>query len=245
MVAVPVAVCPLPLAVAVIVHAPVFRGAVNSPPPDIVPHEAAQLAPALAVNCCVAASSTVALVGEMVKAAGGVVTVSKAFCVYLGDIAAVATIMHWLPTGALAINNPAALIDPQLDVHVTDVFAVNCCAVPCAVLTVVGLTVIGEITFAVAEAVRPPPCVAVIVHTMGKSGAVKSPFDEIVPQSLVHVVEPVDVNCCVPFSVTVTCVGEILSATTFGAQHTLKAARKRHRARHIVSRINIPQLQLR
>ena len=127
----------------------------------------------------------------------------------------------------------------------TGISAVNCCAAPCGVFAAAGLTAIGEITFAVAEAVRPPPCVAVIVHTMGKSGALKSPLDEIVPQSLVHVVEPVDVNCCVPFSATVTCVGEILSATKFGAQNTLKTARRRIWAFHILSRIKVPQLQLR
>jgi hypothetical protein len=74
-----VALVPLPF-VAVTVQEPVVAGAVYSPDVLIEPQEAAHVAAADAVNCCVAPTFTVALVGEIEKAVDEVmVAVVEAF----------------------------------------------------------------------------------------------------------------------------------------------------------------------
>jgi len=53
-------------AVAVILQAlPCVVGAVNSPVPEMLPHEAAQVTAVLAVNCCVCPAGVLALAGEI------------------------------------------------------------------------------------------------------------------------------------------------------------------------------------
>ena len=49
------------------VHTPCVDGAVNKPVPEMVPHDAAQVTAALAVNCCVWPWAVVALAGVIVK----------------------------------------------------------------------------------------------------------------------------------------------------------------------------------
>lgn len=56
-----------PEGVAVIVQDPAVRGAVKSPVMSIEPQLAVQVALPLAVNCCVAPSLTVAVVGDIVN----------------------------------------------------------------------------------------------------------------------------------------------------------------------------------
>src|ERR1700692_2767189 len=99
--------------------------------------------------------------------------VSDAKAVYAGVPVAIASMVHFDPALALAVNNPAVLIDPHDALHVTAAFAVNCCVCPCAVAAVAGVIVMGEVTAAVVLALPAPVVdVAVTVHEPGASGAV-------------------------------------------------------------------------
>jgi hypothetical protein len=81
--------------------------------------------------------------------------------------------LHFDPAAPLAVNNPAALIDPHVALHVTAALAVNCCVWPCTVEADAGVMLIGEVTAAVVLALPPPVVeVAVIVHGPASSGAV-------------------------------------------------------------------------
>src|ERR1035441_4108520 len=76
--------------------------------------------------------------------------------------------------------------------------------------------VMGEVTVAVAVAVRavPSAAVAVMVQEPGVSGAVKSPVPALmVPQDAVKVAGSLAVNCGFAFSATLTWVGETVMGT--------------------------------
>jgi hypothetical protein len=80
---------PPPVGVAVTVQEPGASGGVNSPAAEIVPHVADHVAGWVAVNSCVAASLTVAALGDTVNTFGNPI-VSVAAAVYAGPLAAVA-----------------------------------------------------------------------------------------------------------------------------------------------------------
>ena len=93
---------PVPLvAVAVTVQGPGSSGAVYSPPDVTLPQLAVKFAALVVVNCCVAPSVTVGLIGEIAKVPA--VVVSEAKAVYAGDPVAIASILHVDPTAPLAV----------------------------------------------------------------------------------------------------------------------------------------------
>lgn len=56
---------------------------------------------------------------------------------------------------------------PHFAVHVTGMFAVNCCVFPCGVFADVGVMVIGEVTVTLAVALPLPlVALAVTVHVV-------------------------------------------------------------------------------
>jgi hypothetical protein len=73
-----------------------------------------------------------------------------------------------VPTAAVAVNSPEAVIDPHAAVQVTGALAVNCCVWPCGVVADTGVITMGETTFTLAVALPLPfVAVAVIVQTLG------------------------------------------------------------------------------
>ena len=85
-----VAALPPAVGVAVTVHEPGTRGAVYKPPLVTVPQFADHVAPALALNCCVAPSLTDAVEGDTVNPPDEDPIVSFAVAVYAVPLAAVA-----------------------------------------------------------------------------------------------------------------------------------------------------------
>jgi len=92
-----------------------------------VPHVAAKIAAALAVNCCVVPTVRLGLTGEIenVLVDGGPI-LSYPYTVYFGPELAVPWTVQYLPAGALAVKRPPAVMEPQAAVHVTGALAVNC-----------------------------------------------------------------------------------------------------------------------
>jgi hypothetical protein len=159
---------PLPfVAVAVTVQLVLaYSGAFKRPVEEIVPQFFVHVAAELAVNCWVAFSWTVAVPGEMEKPVDvGAVIVSNVYAVYFTVPVAIAWIVQFVPTVPLAVYSPLELMVPHLAVHVTGIFAVNCCVFPCGVFADVGEMVIAEITVTLALTL-PLPLVAfaVTVH---------------------------------------------------------------------------------
>lgn len=104
-------------------------------------------------------------------------------------------------------------MEPQPAVHVTGALALNCCVCPCGVVAETGVITIGETTVTLAVPLPLPfVAVAVIVQTLGYSGALKSPVDEIVPHVVAHVDAVLAENCCVTPSFTVTEAGDTVVA---------------------------------
>jgi hypothetical protein len=120
-----VALVPLPF-VAVTVQEPVVEGAVYSPDVLIEPQEAAHVAAADAVNCCVPPTFTVALVGEIVKAAEVMVAVVEAFWPPLVAVA----VMVQEPVVAGAVKSPEVLMDPHDAAQLAAALAENCTVPP-------------------------------------------------------------------------------------------------------------------
>ena len=123
--------------------------------------------------------------------------------------------MQLVPTVPLAVYRPVELMVPHFAVHVTGMFAVNCCVCPCGVFADGGVITIGDTTVT-AAATLPLPLVAVAVTlqvVLGYSGALKRPAVETDPHVVVHVDGVLAVNCFVAFSETVADVGEIVTAT--------------------------------
>ena len=75
---------------------------------------------------------------------------------------AIASIVQLVPTVPLAVYSPLALIVPHFAIHVTGMFAVNCCVFPCGVFADVGVMVIGDVTVIFALTL-PLPLVAFAV----------------------------------------------------------------------------------
>jgi hypothetical protein len=158
------------LFVAVTVQEAVVEGAVKSPDVLIEPHDAAHVAAADAVNCCVAPTFTVALVGDIVKAADVTVT----WAVALVPLLFVAVTVQE-PVVEGAVNSPDVLIEPHDAAHVAAADAVNCCVAPTFTEALVGEIekVEAEVIVAVVEAFWPPlVAVAVMVQEPVVAGAV-------------------------------------------------------------------------
>jgi hypothetical protein len=136
----------------------------KSPDEETVPQVFVQVEAVLAVNCCVAPSFTVALMGLSVKAPPvvGAVIVSKPYAVYCGAVVAMASMVQLEPAVPLAVYNPVELMVPHFAVQVTGMLAENCCVLPWGVLADDGVITIGETTLTVAVAL-PLPLVAVAV----------------------------------------------------------------------------------
>ena len=146
-----------------IVHDEGLDGAVNRPVDEMAPQEAVKVAPLLAVNCRVAPSVMVGDKGLMVKLVDtGAVIESYPYAVYFTVPVAMASMVQLVPTGPLALYRPLALMVPHLAVHVTDMFAVNCCVCPCGVFADVGVITIADTTVTLAV-LLPLPLVAVAV----------------------------------------------------------------------------------
>jgi hypothetical protein len=111
---------------------------------------------------------------------------------------------------------------PQLDAQLTALFAVNCRVCPGGVVAIEGDIDRGEVMLALAVAICPLPSVAVTEQEVAMKGAVKRPVLETLPQEVDHFAAALAVNFCVAFSVTVTCVGEMLSANRHGSKGKLK-----------------------
>jgi hypothetical protein len=127
---------------------------------------------------------------------------------------AIPSMVQLEPTAALAVNRPPVVMDPHLAVQVTGALAVNCWVFPCGVLAETGDMVMGEtiVTLAVAA---PLPLVAVAVTVqvvVGYKGALSKPAVEIEPHVVVHLDAVLAVNCWVAFSLTVTVLGEMVTA---------------------------------
>jgi hypothetical protein len=158
------AVWPLPsVAVALTVHDEGARGAVNKPVDEMVPQDAVKLAALLAVNCFVAPSVMVGDNGLMLKVVDtGAVIESYPYAVYFTVPDAIASMVQLVPTVPLAVYRPVALMVPHFAVHVTGMFAVNCCVCPCGVFADTGVMMMAETTVTFAVLV-PLPLVAVPV----------------------------------------------------------------------------------
>jgi len=199
---------PPAVGVAVTVQDSAASGAVYNPAVVTDPQPADHVALALAVNCCEAASLTVAELGEMIKAFIGAI-VSRAVAVYAVPLAAVAWIEQTAPGVPDAVNNPALDIDPHDANQVTGALAVNCWVEFWLVAALAGVIVMGELTVTAAEAALLPAVgVAVTVQDSAASGAVYNPAVVTDPQLADHVALALAVNCCVPPSLTVALAGE-------------------------------------
>ena len=75
---------------------------------------------------------------------------------------AIPSIVQLVPTGALAVYNPPAVIVPHFAIHFTGALDVNCCVFPCTVRAETGVIVIGDTMFTLAVD-APLPFVAVAV----------------------------------------------------------------------------------
>jgi hypothetical protein len=207
-----VAVLPLPVEVAVIVHAVGYSPARNSPVDEMFPHEAAHVALALAVNCCVAFSLMVCVaLGEIVNVFGPMVSIAVA--AYAVPLAAVAVIEQTAPGAPDAVNNPALDIDPHDADQVTAALAVNCWVEYWLVVALAGVIIMGVLTVTAAEAALPPAVgFAVTAHVPATSGAVYNPAGVTDPQLADHVALALAVNCCVDPALSEALVGETVSA---------------------------------
>lgn len=202
------------------VHDEGLKGAVNRPVAEMAPHEAVKFAALLDVNCCVPPSVTVGDRGLRVKVVDpGAAIVSYPYAVYCTVPVAIASMVQLVPTVPLAVKRPVALMVPHLAVHVTGIFALNCCVCPCGVFADTGDMTIGE-TIVTLAVLLPLPLVAVpvIVHdVLGWSGAFRRPEEEIEPQLVDHVAAELAVNCWVAFSRTDADAGEIVNVVEVGA----------------------------
>jgi len=114
------AVVPLPsVAEAVTWQVPGSSGAVYNPLLALIdPQSAANVAGTLVVNCWVAFSVMTGVSGDKVNCAV-VPMVSCAVALFAGPDVAVAVMVQTDPAAAEAVKRPAALMPPQLAVHVT------------------------------------------------------------------------------------------------------------------------------
>jgi hypothetical protein len=179
----------LPLAdLAVTVQGPGVRRAVYKPPVLIVPHEAVYVGLPLVLNCTVAPSCTVGFRGEIANPVDPA-TLSLPYTVNFGETVAVPTMVQDVPTVAVAVKRPLAVIVPHFAVQATGAEVVNCCVCPSTVVADTGVITIGETIVRLAVAVPlPSAAVAFIVQVvLGYSGALKSPAELIVPQVVVQV----------------------------------------------------------
>jgi hypothetical protein len=120
------------------------------------------------------------------------------------------------PAEPLAVKSPVEVIEPQLEVHNTGTFAVNCCVRPCGVVAEFGVIVIGEVTVAVVEAFAPLLADAVTTHAPGTRGAVYRPPDVILPQVAEKLAVALAENCWLaPSSIDGLC-GEMESTVVVG-----------------------------
>jgi hypothetical protein len=140
-----------------------------------------------------------------------VVTVSTASAVYGVPLDAVA-VMVQVPAVAGAVKSPELLIEPHDAVHLTATLAENCWVFPTEVEAEAGVIVMGVEIVTLVVAVPPVPSLAfpVTLHDGWESGALKRPEDEMLPHVVLQVDATLAVNCCVPPSLTVGLVGEIV-----------------------------------
>src|SRR5579863_622570 len=112
------AFAPLPfIAVAVTWHVPGVNEAVYSPPLALMdPHVALKAAGTLVVNCWVAFSITVGVIGDKVNC-GAAPIVSFAVALSAGPLVVAPVMVHTDPGAADAVNTPAAVMLPQLALH--------------------------------------------------------------------------------------------------------------------------------
>ena len=96
------------------------------------------------VNCCVAPSVTVEVVGATVNVAADC-SVTMACANLVASVVSVARTVTAADAGIIAgaVYRPAASMDPAVAVHVTMLFDVNCCVAPSVTVEVVGATVTG------------------------------------------------------------------------------------------------------
>ena len=112
----------------------------NSPVDETEPQAALQVAAIPDVNCCVAASITVALPGEIEIDPLLATTETDALALPL-PLAPVAVTLH-VAGDRGAVNRPADDTEPQVALQVAAVLAVNCCVPPSVTLALVGEMVI-------------------------------------------------------------------------------------------------------
>ena len=156
----------------------------------------------MAVNCCVAAEATVALVGVTVTltVAGGVTEiVEDADALGVAMLVAVTVAVVVLDTVG-AVNKPLAEIDPAFVLHRTCVLlvpwtaAVNCCVAAEATVALVGVTVTLTAARGVTDIVEEAAtsgfatlvALIVVVVALETVGAVNKPLAEIDPALALH-----------------------------------------------------------
>ncbi len=219
----------------------VTLGAVNIPPPEIVPRFADQVTPVfevfrtVAANCWLPAELRLIEAGETVTlttAGGLIVTVERADLVVSATLVAVmvAVVAEVTPP---AVNIPLLEIVPPVALHVTAVLevllteAVNCWVPPEIRAEEVGetamLTTAAALTVTVAcerlVGLATLVAVTVAVVVLVTLGAVNSPVLEIVPALALHVTDvfeellTVAENCCLPAEATLALPGEIPTET--------------------------------
>jgi hypothetical protein len=167
---------------------------------------------------------------------GGAATLSLPYTVNFGETVATPSIVQDVPTAAVAVKSPPAVIVPHFALQITGAEAVNCWVCPGDVVAETGVITIGE-TIVRLDVAVPLPSVAVafmVQAVLGYSGALKSPAEVIVPQVVVQVDGTLALNCSVAFSWIVAEVGTTFNAKAGRHMKIKRKARMRDEEQPIV-----------